>query len=55
VLLEAFESDVRPLLAELRAGLGVEADPVEAFRTAGYGERLARERGIVTATSAYEA
>ena len=55
VLLEAFESDVRPLLAELRAGLGVEADPVEAFRTGGHGERLARERGIVTATSAYEA
>jgi L-rhamnose isomerase/sugar isomerase len=55
VLLEAFESDVRPLLAELRAGLGVEADPVEAFRSGGHGERLARERGIVTATSAYEA
>ena len=55
VLLEAFESDVRPLLAELRAGLGVEADPVEAFRSGGYAERLAHERGIVTATSAYEA
>jgi L-rhamnose isomerase/sugar isomerase len=55
VLLEAFESDVRPLLAELRAELGVEADPVEAFRTGGHGERLAQERGIVTATSAYEA
>ena len=55
VLLEAFESDVRPLLAELRAELGVAADPVEAFRTGGHGERLAQERGIVTATSAYEA
>jgi L-rhamnose isomerase/sugar isomerase len=55
VLLEAYETDVRPMLAQLRRELGVEADPVEAFRTGGYGERLARERGIVTATSAYEA
>jgi L-rhamnose isomerase/sugar isomerase len=55
VLLEAYETDVRPLLARLRAELGVPADPVEAFRSSGYGERLAHERGIVTATSAYEA
>jgi L-rhamnose isomerase/sugar isomerase len=55
VLMEAFETDVRPILAELRRGLGVEDDPVEAYRRGGYGERLARERGIVTATSAYEA
>jgi L-rhamnose isomerase / sugar isomerase len=55
VLLEAYETDVRPMLAELRRELGVEADPVEAFRTGGYGARLAQERGIVTATSAYEA
>jgi L-rhamnose isomerase/sugar isomerase len=55
VLLEAYETDVRPLLAQLRAELGVPADPVEAFRSGGYGERLAHERGIVTATSAYEA
>jgi L-rhamnose isomerase/sugar isomerase len=55
VLLEAYETDVRPLLAQLRAELGVPADPVEAFRSSGYGERLAHERGIVSATSAYEA
>jgi L-rhamnose isomerase / sugar isomerase len=55
VLLEAYETDVRPMLAQLRAELGVPADPVEAFRSGGYGERLAHERGIVTATSAYEA
>ena len=32
VLLDAFETDVRPLLARLRAELGVEDDPVAAFR-----------------------
>jgi L-rhamnose isomerase/sugar isomerase len=55
VLLEAFETDVRPLLGRLRGELGVEADPVEAFRAGGYGARLADERGSVSAKSAYEA
>jgi L-rhamnose isomerase / sugar isomerase len=54
VLLEAFETDVRPLLARLRADAGVDADPVEAFRAGGYAERLARERGVAHVESAYE-
>ena len=54
ILLEAFETDVRPLLARLRADLGLAADPVEAFRSAGHGERLARERGTAAVASAYE-
>jgi L-rhamnose isomerase/sugar isomerase len=54
VLLEAFEADVRPLTARLRAVLGVEPDPVEAFRQGGHAERLARERGTASVESAYE-
>jgi L-rhamnose isomerase/sugar isomerase len=54
VLVEAFETDVRPLLARLRSELGVEADPVAAFREAGHAERLARERGATGVESAYE-
>jgi L-rhamnose isomerase/sugar isomerase len=54
VLLEAFETDVRPLLARFRAELGLDEDPVEAFRAGGYGERLARERGTAAVSSAYE-
>jgi L-rhamnose isomerase/sugar isomerase len=53
-LLHAFETDVRPLLAEVRRRLGVEPDPVETFRRGGFAERLARERGTVSAESAYE-
>ena len=55
MLIEAFETDVRPLLAKLRAGVGVEADPVAAFRAGGYGETLTRERGVTAVESAYEA
>jgi L-rhamnose isomerase/sugar isomerase len=54
LLLDAFESDVRPLLARLRAELGVEADPVTAFRNQGHAERLAQERGTAKVASAYE-
>jgi L-rhamnose isomerase/sugar isomerase len=54
VLVEAFETDVRPLLGRLRESIGVEADPVEAFRRGGYGKRLARERGTASVESAYE-
>jgi L-rhamnose isomerase/sugar isomerase len=54
VLLEAFEADVRPLLARLREELGLDPDPVEAFRRSGVAERLARERGVASVESAYE-
>jgi L-rhamnose isomerase/sugar isomerase len=54
VLLEAFETDVRPVLGHLRAEIGVEDDPVEAFRRGGHAERLARERGTAPTESAYE-
>jgi L-rhamnose isomerase / sugar isomerase len=54
VLLEAFESDVRPLLGRLRRELGVEEDPVAAFRSGGFAEALVRERGTAAVESAYE-
>lgn len=54
ILLEAYETDVRPLLARLRDELEVPADPVEAFRAAGHPERLAAERGTSGVESAYE-
>jgi L-rhamnose isomerase/sugar isomerase len=54
ILLEAFETDVRPLLARLRTEIGVDPDPVEAFRRGGYAERLARDRGTASVDSAYE-
>jgi L-rhamnose isomerase / sugar isomerase len=54
VLMDAYETDVRPVLAALREELGVPADPVEAFRAGGYPERLAAERGTSGVESAYE-
>jgi L-rhamnose isomerase / sugar isomerase len=54
VLVDAFETDVRPLLARLREEVGVAPDPVDAFRRGGYADRLARERGTAPVESAYE-
>ena len=45
VLTEAYETDVRPLLAQVRVEMGREPDPIAAFRTSGYAETVARERG----------
>jgi L-rhamnose isomerase / sugar isomerase len=53
VLLEAYESDVRPLLAEARARLGIDPDPIAALRRSGYPEQVARERGKGAAGSGY--
>ena len=44
ILMEAYECDVRPLLARHRATLGCEADPVAIFRSEGHSDRLAVER-----------
>jgi L-rhamnose isomerase / sugar isomerase len=54
VLLDAFETDVRPLLGRLREMIGVDPDPVQSFRDGGYGDRLASERGTASVESAYE-
>jgi L-rhamnose isomerase/sugar isomerase len=54
ILIEAFEADVRPLLARWRTESGLEADPVEAFRAGGYVEQLAADRGTSAVESAYE-
>ena len=54
VLLEAYETDVRPLLERLRERRGLEPDPVAAFRAGGYAEQLAHERGTAPVASAYE-
>lgn len=44
VLRDAFEIDVRPLLAEARSRMGIAPDPIAAFRASGYAEKIARER-----------
>jgi L-rhamnose isomerase/sugar isomerase len=44
VLMDAYNTDVRPLLAELREDMGLDPDPVAAYRRSGYLERVREER-----------
>ncbi len=44
VLMDAYNTDVRPLVAEMRAGLGLDPDPMAAYARSGYGERIIAER-----------
>lgn len=53
VLLAAFETDVRPLLAEARVRQGREPDPIAAFRASGYAEKVASERASSSVSSGY--
>jgi L-rhamnose isomerase/sugar isomerase len=49
----AYETDVRPLLAEARRRQGLDPDPIAAFRASGYAERVARERASVSVSAGY--
>ncbi len=44
VLMDAYDTDVRPLLAGLRQDQGLDPDPVAAYRRSGYQQKIVAER-----------
>ncbi|GAA2736440.1 L-rhamnose isomerase [Streptomyces nogalater] len=44
VLMDAYDTDVRPLLREVREEMGLDPDPVAAYARSGWAERIAAER-----------
>ncbi|TDE89205.1 L-rhamnose isomerase [Occultella glacieicola] len=44
LLMDAYNTDVRPLLAQVREDQGLAADPIAAYRASGYGEKIIAER-----------
>ncbi len=44
-LIDAYETDVRPLLAQVRVEMGLHPDPLAYFRSDDYERRMAAERG----------
>jgi L-rhamnose isomerase/sugar isomerase len=44
VLMDAYNTDVRPLLREVREDLGIDPDPIAAYRASGHAERVREER-----------
>jgi L-rhamnose isomerase/sugar isomerase len=43
-VMDAYNTDVRPLLAELREEMGLDPDPIAAYHRSGYAERILEER-----------
>jgi len=43
-LMDAYNTDVRPLLRELREEMGLDPDPVRAYQRSGYAEKIKAER-----------
>jgi L-rhamnose isomerase/sugar isomerase len=43
-LMDAYNTDVRPLLAEVRADAGLDPDPVAAYKRSGYQEKIVADR-----------
>ena len=44
VLMDAYNTDVRPLLREVREELGLDADPIAAYKRSGWAEKIVAER-----------
>ena len=42
--MEAYETDVQPLLKKVRAEMGRDPDPILAYREGGYAQKIAEER-----------
>lgn len=45
ILMEAYDTDVRPLLAQVRHEMNLHPDPIAAFRADNYAQKTAAERG----------
>ncbi|WP_027344988.1 L-rhamnose isomerase [Hamadaea tsunoensis] len=44
ILMDAYHTDVRPMLRQLREDMGLDPDPITAYRRSGYLERVTAER-----------
>jgi len=44
VIMDAYNTDVRPLLREVREEMGLDADPIAAYRRSGWAEKIVAER-----------
>jgi len=44
IVMDAYNTDVRPLLAELRVAQGLDPDPLRAYRQSGYAEKIVADR-----------
>ena len=54
LITEAYRTDVRPLLAQVRQEMGVPVDPIAAYAASGYEEKIRQERGLTATSGGYQ-
>ena len=54
LITEAYRTDVRPLVAQVREEMGVPVDPIAAYRSSGYEEKIRQERGLVSTSGGFQ-
>jgi L-rhamnose isomerase/sugar isomerase len=54
LLTDAFRSDVRPLLMQVREEMGVPTDPIAAYRASGYEAKIRKARGLAAASGGFQ-
>jgi len=54
ILTEAYRTDVRPLLAQVREELGAPADPVAGYKASGYEQKIRAERGVSATSGGFQ-
>ena len=54
MLNDAFRTDVRPLLAQVREEIGVPIDPIAAYKQSGYEATIRKERGKAGASGGFQ-
>lgn len=54
LLSDAYRTDVRPLLAQVRVEQGIAPDPIAAYLASGYEQKIARERGVADASGGFQ-
>lgn len=54
IITDAYRTDVRPLLAQVREELGVPTDPIAAYWASGYEKKIREARGLATASGGFQ-
>ena len=54
ILMDAYRTDVRPLLAKAREEMGVPVDPIAAYKASGYEDKIRKERGTANASGGFQ-
>jgi len=54
ILNDAYRTDVRPLLVQVREEMGVPVDPIAAYWESGYEERIRDERGLASTSGGFQ-